>query len=44
VGRCLLEFLRGDIDRGLWGSFSTSQWLSLLALLVFAAFYLHAIP
>ena len=43
VGRFLLEFLRGDIDRGFWGPFSTSQWLSLLALLVFAAFYLHAI-
>ena len=43
VGRFLLEFLRGDIDRGFWGPFSTSQWLSLLVLLLFAAFYLHAI-
>jgi prolipoprotein diacylglyceryl transferase len=43
VGRFMLEFLRGDTDRGFWGPFSTSQWLSLLALLVFAAFYLHAI-
>jgi phosphatidylglycerol:prolipoprotein diacylglycerol transferase len=44
VGRFMLEFLRGDIDRGFWGPFSTSQSLSLLALLVFAAFYLHAMP
>lgn len=39
VGRFLLEFLRGDINRGFWGPFSTSQWLSLLVLLVFGAFY-----
>jgi phosphatidylglycerol---prolipoprotein diacylglyceryl transferase len=44
LGRFFLEFLRGDINRGFWGPFSTSQWLSLLALLVFAALYLHAIP
>ena len=44
AGRFLLEFLRGDINRGFWGPFSTSQWLSLLVLLVFAVFYLHAIP
>jgi hypothetical protein len=43
VGRFLLEFLRGDIDRGFWGPFSTSQWLSLLVLLFLAGFYLHAI-
>lgn len=32
VGRFLLEFLRGDVDRGFWGPLSTSQWLSLLLL------------
>jgi phosphatidylglycerol:prolipoprotein diacylglycerol transferase len=41
AGRFLLEFLRGDINRGFWGPFSTSQWLSLLALLAFGTFYLH---
>jgi len=43
VGRFLLEFLRGDINRGFWGPLSTSQWLSLLVLLVFGAFYLRPI-
>jgi phosphatidylglycerol---prolipoprotein diacylglyceryl transferase len=43
VGRFLLEFLRGDINRGFWGPFSTSQWLSLLVLLVFGVFYLRPI-
>ena len=43
VGRFLLEFLRGDIDRGFWGPFSASQWLSLLVLLFLAGFYLHAV-
>ncbi len=32
TGRFLLEFLRGDIDRGFWGPLSTSQWLSLVVL------------
>jgi phosphatidylglycerol---prolipoprotein diacylglyceryl transferase len=40
VGRFLLEFLRGDINRGFWGPFSTSQWFSFVALLVFGIFYL----
>jgi len=40
LGRFLLEYLRGDMDRGFWGPFSTSQWLSLLVLLVFTALYL----
>jgi phosphatidylglycerol---prolipoprotein diacylglyceryl transferase len=43
AGRFLLEFLRGDMDRGFRGPFSTSQWLSLLVLLVFSAFYLRPI-
>jgi phosphatidylglycerol:prolipoprotein diacylglycerol transferase len=41
TGRFFLEFLRGDANRGLWGPFSTSQWLSLLVLVVFSAFYLR---
>ncbi len=30
--RFLLEFLRGDIIRGIWFGLSTSQWISLLLL------------
>lgn len=41
AGRFFLEFLRGDMDRGLWGPLSTSQWLSLLTLVVFLGLYLH---
>lgn len=43
AGRFSLEFLRGDISRGFWGPFSTSQWLSLLVLVVFSALYLRPI-
>ena len=35
AGRFLLEFLRGDPDRGFWGPFSTSQWLALLTSVCF---------
>lgn len=38
-GRFVLEFWRGDVDRGLWGAFSTSQWLSLVTLAVFWGLY-----
>lgn len=31
--RFLDEFLRGDLYRGIWGPFSTSQWISLVILL-----------
>jgi phosphatidylglycerol---prolipoprotein diacylglyceryl transferase len=41
VGRFLLEFLRGDVDRGFWGPLSTSQWLALFTLLVFWVYYLR---
>ncbi len=27
MGRFLIEFTRGDLDRGFWGPLSTSQWL-----------------
>lgn len=28
------EFLRGDVQRGIWGPFSTSQWISLAIFLI----------
>ena len=43
VGRFVLELLRGDMDRGFWGPFSTSQWLSLLVLVAFSALYLRPV-
>ena len=39
LGRFLLEFLRGDFDRGFFGPLSTSQWLSLVLLGVFLVVY-----
>jgi phosphatidylglycerol:prolipoprotein diacylglycerol transferase len=41
VGRFFLEFLRGDMDRGFWGPFSTSQWLSVFLLLLLL--FLHQV-
>lgn len=35
--RFLLEFLRDDRIRGIWGSLSTSQWISVLVIAVIAA-------
>ena len=32
--RFIIEFYRGDIVRGMWGCFSTSQWVSLLIVLL----------
>lgn len=40
--RFLLEFLRGDVVRGIWGIFSTSQWLSLALMLASFAYLLVA--
>lgn len=37
--RFLDEFLRGDAVRGIWGPFSTSQWISLAVIAVLAAYY-----
>lgn len=37
VERFLIEFLRGDEIRGIFGAFSTSQWISLALILVSAA-------
>ena len=36
VIRILLEFLRGDEARGYWGVLSTSQWISMVLLVVLA--------
>jgi len=36
--RFFIEFFRGDIFRGIWGPFSTSQWVSLC--LIFLALFL----
>lgn len=44
VGRFLLEFLRGDVDRGFFGPLSTSQWLSLVVLALFVGGYLAKRP
>lgn len=32
VLRFILEFFRGDAVRGIWGPFSTSQWISLMII------------
>lgn len=37
--RFLLEFLRGDADRGSWGPLSTSQWLAIVTLALVSALY-----
>ena len=36
AGRFIIEFFRGDFKRGFYGPMSTSQWLSLVMLSVFA--------
>jgi len=36
IGRFMLEFFRGDVSRGAFLAFSTSQWISLLILLTLA--------
>lgn len=30
--RFVLEFYRGDLARGIWGNFSTSQWIALILI------------
>jgi phosphatidylglycerol:prolipoprotein diacylglycerol transferase len=37
AGRFVLEFFRGDEYRGFWGPLSTSQWISLFAILAAVA-------
>lgn len=34
VGRFIIEFYRGDVERGFYGPLSTSQWISIGALFV----------
>ena len=38
IFRFAIEFWRGDIVRGIWGIFSTSQWLSLFIVLFFISY------
>lgn len=40
AGRFFIEFIRGDIERGVFGPFSTSQWIALGAFL-FGAWLIH---
>jgi len=42
-GRFLLEFLRGDLERGFFGPLSISQWLSLVTLLIFFALHSYSV-
>lgn len=36
-----LEFLRGDALRGIWGPFSTSQWISLCMMIIVAIYSIN---
>lgn len=38
--RFLDEFLRGDEVRGLWGPFSTSQWIALISIIGVVIYYI----
>ena len=40
AGRFVLEFFRGDTYRGIWLGLSTSQWISLILLLVSLTFWI----
>ena len=33
--RFVIEFFRGDSIRGIWGCFSTSQWIAILIVILF---------
>lgn len=41
ISRFLLEFLRGDVERGYLWNLSTSQWISLFLLAAAAIFYYY---
>ena len=41
--RFLDEFLRGDAYRGIWGPFSTSQWISLAILTVVLIYAIYSL-
>ena len=40
VIRFLDEFLRGDEQRGIWGPFSTSQWIALIIIAAVLTYYI----
>jgi phosphatidylglycerol:prolipoprotein diacylglycerol transferase len=42
VGRFFVEILRGDGSRGLYGTTSTAQWVSVLLVVTVGAFVWHA--
>jgi phosphatidylglycerol---prolipoprotein diacylglyceryl transferase len=42
AGRFVLEFFRGDADRGFWGPLSISQWLCVVFVFLLVVF--HYIP
>jgi len=41
IGRFVIEFFRGDTARGFYGPLSTSQWISIGMLLIFAALVVY---
>ena len=41
IGRFILEFFRGDAERGFLGCFSTSQWISLVIVCIFIFYITH---
>lgn len=43
VGRFIIEFYRGDVERGFYGPLSTSQWLSIGALFVVGAMVIYIV-
>lgn len=43
VFRFFAEFLRGDLVRGIWFGLSTSQWISILILIVVIASYISSV-
>jgi len=43
VGRFIIEFYRGDTDRGYYGPLSTSQWVGIAMLFVVGAMVLYIV-
>lgn len=43
IVRFLDEFLRGDKVRGIWGPFSTSQWIALICVISVIIYYLRQV-
>jgi phosphatidylglycerol:prolipoprotein diacylglycerol transferase len=42
VGRFIIEIYRGDLERGRFGPLTTSQWISVIMLVVAAGLAAHA--